>query len=116
MSVAKVIIIGHMGNTPSINELNDGRKYCKISVATNDSYKKGEEWIETTCWHPLTLWGPLAERGGNLEKGDLVQIEGKILGYSTWKDRDGNCRAQPDINIQSLVKLAGKSKDTKDPF
>lgn len=47
-----VHLIGHIGNTPEINTLENGSKVAKLSIATNDSYtnKLGEK-VTQTEWH-----------------------------------------------------------------
>ena len=45
----KVQLIGNVGNDPKIQETNNGNKFVKLSIATNNSYKNkdGEKVKET---------------------------------------------------------------------
>ena len=54
----KVQLIGNVGNTPKLEETKNGKKYVKLSIATNNTYtnKEGEK-IKDTQWHPVMFWG-----------------------------------------------------------
>ena len=50
-----VRLVGHLGNNPEVKEIASGKKVAKISLATNESYKKntGELVTETQV---ATIW------------------------------------------------------------
>ena len=57
-----VRLVGHLGNNPEVKEIASGKKVAKISLATNESYKKNSgELVTETQWHNLVAWGKTAE-------------------------------------------------------
>ena len=57
-----VQLIGHLGADPEIKEFNEGKKLARISMATNESYRKQSgERVNDTQWHNVVAWGPQAE-------------------------------------------------------
>ena len=76
----RVQLIGNLGATPEIKELDNGNKMARFTVATSDFYtnKKGEKVTETQ-WHNIVIWGKLADIAEKyLEKGSQVVIDGKL--------------------------------------
>ena len=44
-----VRLVGHLGNNPEVKEIANGKKVAKISLATNESFRRssGEQVTET---------------------------------------------------------------------
>ena len=73
----KVQLIGNVGSTPEITNLNTSKKVAHLSIATNDYYynKKGES-VQDTQWHNLVAWNKNAELIENyVPKGKLPSME-----------------------------------------
>ena len=102
-SINKGIIIGNIGSIDIISET-----VVKISVATTESYKKDDEWINDTEWHSLVLFGRLAERADSLSKGDLIYAEGRMKTNKYEKD-DGTTGYSFQIKAQKITKLSRSS-------
>ncbi|QED38696.1 single-stranded DNA-binding protein [Antarcticibacterium arcticum] len=104
----KVQLIGHVGNTPEILNLETGKKLAKFSIATNESYKnsKGEK-VTDTQWHNIVAWGKTAELIEKFApKGKEVGIEGKLTTRS-YEDKEGVKRYITEIVCSELL-LMGK--------
>ena len=100
----KVQLIGHVGNTPEILNLESGKKLAKFAIATNESYKnsKGEK-ITDTQWHNIVAWGKTAELIENyVPKGKEVGIEGKLTSRS-YEDKDGVKRYITEVICNELL-------------
>jgi single-strand DNA-binding protein len=106
----KVQLIGNLGNTPEIINLESGKKLAKISVATNETYKNNKgETIKDTQWHNCVAWGKTAEIIEKyLQKGNEVAIEGKLVNRS-YEDKNGDKRYTTEIVINELLMLGGKN-------
>ena len=106
----KVQLIGNLGYTPEIINLESGKKLAKISLATNESYKNNKgETIKETQWHNLIAWGKTAEIIEKyLQKGNEVAIEGKLVNRS-YEDKNGEKRYITEIIINELLMLGGKN-------
>jgi single-strand DNA-binding protein len=106
----KVQLIGNLGNTPEIINLESGKKLAKISLATNETYKnnKGES-IKETQWHNLIAWGKTAEIiEKHLQKGNEIAVEGKLVSRS-YEDKNGEKKYITEIVINELLMFGGKN-------
>lgn len=92
----RVELLGHLGKTPTIKDLNRdgkeavGRKQAVLSLATNESYRDAQGQLHRkTEWHRVVAFGALAEFATKrLGKGDLVFVEGSLRSRS-WEDKPG---------------------------
>lgn len=108
MSVNKVMLLGNVGKVDFVS-FDNGGKIVNISVATSESYKKGEEWINKTEWHRCSCGIPaVVERAERINKGDMVHVEGSIV-TRTW-EKDGEKRESKEISFNSIKVI---SKSTK---
>ena len=86
----RVQLVGNLGATPEVKELENGNKMARFAVATSDSYtnKKGEK-INETHWHNIVVWGKLAGIAQEfLKKGSQVAIDGKLT-TRIYNDKEG---------------------------
>lgn len=62
----QVMIIGHLGQDPSLTTLNNGEGACRLSVATSKKWQdqRTGEMVERTEWHKVVLYRKLAEIAG----------------------------------------------------
>ena len=96
-TINRVTLLGNVGNV-EVKEFDNGRKLVQVSIATSESYKKGEEWVDKTEWHKSIFGIPnLAERATKIQKGDKLYVEGAIQ-TNSWKDKEGNDRSIKEIN------------------
>ena len=58
--INEVTLIGRLGADAEIKETSKGDKYARLSLATNQKYKKGDEWQEKTEWHKIVVFDPSA--------------------------------------------------------
>jgi len=108
--VNKAIIVGTLGDDPTIRATSNGTVTASISVATNESWKDkttGEQ-KEATEWHRIVAFGRLAEiMQEYLTKGSQVYIEGKLQ-TRKWTDKEGAERYTTEINAREMQMLGGK--------
>ena len=101
-SINKVMLIGRLGNDPEIRTITSGAKVATLSLATNESFKKGDEWQETTEWHRLVLWRNKAELAEKyLKKGSRIYAEGRLQ-TRQWQDNNGNQRYTTEVVVNEL--------------
>ena len=105
----KVQLIGRVGNTPEVIQLESGKKLVKFSMATNDSYKNANgDKVEDTQWHNLIVWNNLTNVVEQyVKKGDELAIEGKLTNKS-YDDKEGNKRYVSEIIVNELLMVGGK--------
>jgi single-strand DNA-binding protein len=105
----KVQLIGRVGNTPEVIQLESGKKLVKFAMATNDSYKnENGDKVYDTQWHNLIVWNKLTNVVEQyVKKGDELAIEGKLTNRS-YDDKEGNKRYVSEIVVNELLMIGGK--------
>jgi single-strand DNA-binding protein len=106
----KVQLIGNLGNKPEIRSIDNGKKFARFSMATNEVYRnqKGDKITETQ-WHNLIAWGKVAEIAEKfLNKGTEVAVEGKLL-YRNYTDKEGNKRNITEVQVNEILLLNNKA-------
>ena len=111
MSLNKVILIGRLGQEPTIRYMPNGEAVCNFSIATSETWKdQSGQKQERTEWHNITLYRRMAEVAGQyLKKGSLVYIEGRIQSRK-YTGKDGIERTAYEI-IGSEMKMLGGGND-----
>ena len=104
-----VQLIGHVGQTPEIKDLGNGKKVAKFSLATNEIYRNAQgEKVEQTYWHNLVAWGKTAELIENyVEKGKEIGISGKLTNHA-YETKEGYKRIMTEIVINEVLLMGGK--------
>ena len=103
-----VQLIGYAGMNPEVKNLENGKKVAKVSMATNEVYRKASgERVKETHWHNLVAWGKTAEIAEKyLKKGCEVAVTGKLVNRA-YTDKDGVKRQITEIVVNELV-ISGK--------
>jgi len=120
LGVNKVILIGYVGQDPSIRYLENGRTQATFSLATHDVYQNKEgQKVQTIEWHRIVLWTPLAEIAETyVKKGKKVYLEGKLT-HRAYRERGGEIKKLTEIVGEKLVLLGGEegiAETTKVPL
>ena len=114
MSVNKVLLLGNVGSI-DVKSFDNGGKIVNISVATTESYKKGEEWVNKTEWHRCFCGIPaIVERADRINKGDMVYLEGSIV-TRTW-EKDGEKKESKEISFNSIRAINKNTKAEEESF
>jgi single-strand DNA-binding protein len=114
MSVNKVILLGNVGSI-DVKSFDNGGKIVNISVATTESYKKGEEWINKTEWHRCSCGIPaVVERADRINKGDMVYIEGSIV-TRTW-EKEGEKKESKEVSFNNIRVISKNTKSEEESF
>jgi single-strand DNA-binding protein len=106
----KVQLIGNVGGEPTITMLDSGKKVARLSIATNENYKKGNGEKQTdTNWHTVVAWGKTAEIIEKyVTKGKEIAIVGKLTSRS-YDDKEGVKRYVTEILVNEIL-LMGNNK------
>ncbi len=112
-SLNKVMLLGRLGRDPESKATNSGLSVCNFSLATSESVKKDEEWVERTEWHKIVIFGKLAENTAKFcKKGSQVFIEGRIQTRS-YQDKEGNDKYITEV-VASIVKFLDTKEQSGD--
>ena len=96
--VNSVIVQGRLTRDPELKYTRSGTALCNLSVASNRSYKKNDEWIEETSFFDVVAWSAQAERVNKMAKGDGVVVVGSLR-QETW-EKDGQRRSKIKIHAE----------------
>lgn len=102
-----VIIAGRLTRDPEVRYLQDGRPFCRISIANTRYFRTREgERKESTTFVEGTVWDKQAEYvGSRLRRGRPVILEGSLR-TSEWEDRSsGQRRTRLELNISRVIPL-----------
>ena len=111
--INKAILVGTLGDDPTIRYLPSGGAVTNISIATNESWKDkatGQQQ-DRTEWHKVVFFNRLAEIAGEyLKKGSQVYIEGKIQ-TQKYQAQDGTDRYSTSIVANEMQMLGGRTDE-----
>lgn len=112
MSVNKVILVGRVGVSPELKNLEGGNKVTNFSIATSEYFKdKAGAKQEKTEWHNVVAWGTLAEIiAKNVVKGSQLYVEGKMQTRS-WDDKDGVKKYTTEVVAEKITFLGSKKSE-----
>lgn len=111
-SVNRVILIGNLGQDPSIRYMSNGEAVANITLATTDTWKdKNGGKQQRTEWVNVVFYRKLAEIVSEyLKKGNLVYIEGKLQ-TEKWT-KDGVDRYTTKVVASEMKMLGSKKTDS----
>ena len=109
-SLNKVMLIGHLGEDPSLRYTQAGTAVANLSIATNHSVKRGDQWEDVVSWHRAVVWDKKAEACGEfLRKGSKVFFEGR-LETKNWTDGEGVKRWATEVIVRDIIFLDSKGQ------
>ena len=74
----QVVIVGRLVEKPIVEENENGKKVCNITLAVPRSYKNAEGIYETD-FIKCTLWNVIAENTAEYcNKGDVIGVKGRL--------------------------------------
>lgn len=89
----KSIVVGNVGQTPTLRYLDDGTPVTTLSVGENDRSGSRENRSENTVWYKADFFGNSAEIiTKHVNKGDLIYVEGRLKKPEPWIGDDGKAR------------------------
>jgi single-strand DNA-binding protein len=118
-----IILVGNLGNEPTMRYTPNGQTVATFSVATNRQHNadNGGEPVKETTWFRVTTWGKQAETCNMfLHKGSKVLIEGRLTpdpetgGPRIWSRQDGSAGASYEITATTVRFLSGKENGEMD--
>ncbi len=110
MSVNKIIIVGNVGQTPTIRTAGE-TKIASFTVATTERFKDKEE----TEWHNVSVFGKLAEVVEKyVDKGTQLYVEGRIK-TEKYTDKNGVERTATRVIANTIQMLGGKKESQPSP-
>lgn len=99
--INKIILVGNLGDKPTINTTGKGDSVANLSLATSDEWRdrtSGEKMSKVE-WHRVAVYGKDADNAARyLDKGSKVYVEGKLQ-TRKWQDKTGQDRYTTEIIV-----------------
>ncbi|MFO9584318.1 single-stranded DNA-binding protein [Legionella pneumophila serogroup 1] len=103
-SLNRVQLIGNLGADPKSIIGKDGQSFVTATLATNESFKRNDEWHTRVEWHQLVLFGKLTKVTEYLKKGSKIYLEGKLRS-NQWTDNEGKTHQTLSIVVNHIQLL-----------
>jgi single-strand DNA-binding protein len=101
----QVELIGNITQDIEVKSTSNGNSVTNFSLATNRSYKVGEEWKEETNFHNIVVWGNDAEYlSQKARKGTRVFVSGRLQ-TRKWEDNDGKTNYRTEVIATRVILL-----------
>lgn len=119
MAISKnyVSLIGFLGGKPELRKTKTNNvPVTSFNMAMNETYedRRGKD-VERTTWVKVRAWDRKARAACEyLDKGSLVEIEGKIVDAEAWEDEDGNLHAASVVEARTIRFLDRAPRDEED--
>lgn len=100
----EVRLLGNISSELILKTL-DTTTVLNFSMATNRSYKKGEEWVQEATFHNITVWGKDAEYLADKAKvGSRIFLSGRLQ-VRSWEDQEGKKNYKTEIVSDKVILL-----------
>ncbi len=94
LKLNKVQLVGRAGK--DVEVVSD--KISRVSIAVQDDYKKGDEWVKQSYWFTITFFGDhLVNKSRKIQKGDNIYVDGKLV-ENQWTDSNGDTKRSVGVN------------------
>jgi single-strand DNA-binding protein len=102
----QVNLLGAVGSA-EVRATANGKFVLNFTLATNYSYKKGDEWVQEVEWHKVTHFSPSDFLKENIVKGATVLVNGRLK--TDQYEKNGVTMYSTKIIVEQLqvVKPAG---------
>lgn len=94
-----VLLTGTLGANAEKKDFGKSR-IIKLNLCTVEEYGGTKK----TTWHNLICWNELADKHETLEKGDFIEVEGK-LNYNAYTNKEGVKQHRTEIICLTIKKI-----------
>ena len=112
-----VTIMGNMTRDVELKTTPAGKRVGNISVAVNESVKRGDAWEDETVFVEVTVWektAELVEKFGG--KGKAILIEGRLK-QESWQDKtSGEKRSKLVVVATGVTFMSGNKRESESEF
>ena len=102
----QVTLLGRLGRDAETSFTANGKSVTKFSIATENSYKVGDEWKTDTSWNNCVAWGK-DKVAAYMTKGSQVLVTGRLNTRSY--DKDGEKKYVTEVVVDNIVLCGGRS-------
>lgn len=99
----KAYLIGTVGQDVELRALANGQPSCKVSLATPNMRRIGDDLIDVPDWHRLTAFDKNAEYLANYaKKGGSLAVECAIR-PNKWTDRENITHHEVTLIVERVL-------------
>ena len=102
----QIILSGRLVGDAEVRMTKSGKKLTIFSLANNQDYKAGEEWVKRTFFFNVIYGGEK-----QLNKGDVVVIEGKMTQEKF--EKEGQAKTYYKVIAAKVVPFNRQRKEEK---
>ena len=116
MSFCRVSLLGNLGSDPETRYTPNGAMNVRFNIAVNPFRRRSDTEDPKPVWYRVTAWDRHAEtldklvQQGNLNKGGLLYVEGK-LDVSQFVGNDGQTRQSLDVTLSAWEFASSGNRD-----
>ena len=108
-----ITIIGNLTADPVNRTTPGGHALAVFTIASNHTYKKGDEKVQEATFIDCTAWGNLGDVICRYtKKGNRIGIIGRLR-QERWEGNDGKPRTKHSIVISDIQFLTSKSESSE---
>ena len=100
------IVSGRLTADSEVRVTKTGKRLTSFSLASNDDYKAGEEWVKRTYFYNVVYSGEK-----ELSKGQYVVVEGKMTQFKL--EKEGQAKTYYRIVASKVVPFDRTKKEQK---
>ncbi len=104
----QTIILGTVGNEPTLRYTQSGVAVCSFSVVVNEEWERDGEKHKRAYWHKISAWRQLGEVcNQHVHKGMQVHVVGNVeaRGYT---NNNGEPAASLELTARDVQFLGGR--------
>ena len=112
----KVFLMWNITQDLELKTTQSWNSVLSFNLATNETIKQGDEWVEKPTFHNIVAWGKKAEAINNfMYKWSKILIEWRIENRS-WEAQDWTKRYRTEIILINFEFAWCKKTNTQDDF
>lgn len=101
----EVKLIGNITQDLNLRHTTTGTSVTSFGLATNRSYKQGDDWKEEVSFHNIVVWGNDAEYlSQKARKGTRIFVSGRLQTRS-WEDQEGKKNYKTEVIADKIILL-----------
>jgi single-strand DNA-binding protein len=106
-----VLLMGHVTRDPELSFMPNQSPVCKFGIATNRTFRVGEEERTEVCFVDVTAYGTSANTINQyVKKGTPLFIEGHLK-LDQWEDKNGGGKRSKLFVVLDHFQFVGGKKD-----
>lgn len=122
MSFQTILIVGHLGQDPTLKYTPSGQAVANFNLAVNRQYTDSNgQVIKETAWFRVASWNKTAESCSEfLHKGSLVLVEGRLVcdpetgGPRVFNRQDGTSSSSFEVSASTVRFLSSRGETEED--